>query len=451
MKKFYSLLAVLVFAFTANAQNLLTNGGFENWTDGMPDGWNGSKTNISAANVFESSDAHEGSKSLGLLNTASGHKRFTSQPIALQADTSYKLTFYIKGEGDVRGGFYNGDPESPGDSYAYGSYAAGTEGEWTEATYLFTTNDEFFSEVQVIFSVRNTSEDGLLIDSAVLEEQGEASVVDVADLGELRQGSTDGTIYRVTGQTVLMFQQSTRNQKYIEDATGGVLVDDAAGVITTAYEVGDGITGITGTLNLYNQLLQFIPTEDPGAATSTNNPVEPQVVALGDYLADPTAYESEFIAINALMISDVEEGDGTFNPGTSYDMEKGGDVLEGRTQLEGAPILGKSIPGEPVLVLGFGGRFNTTIQLFLYDIDAVLGVGDFNTAEANMTTLWKENALFSVKGKANVEIFNMSGQLVQKAEGNDSFSVNVSGLTPGVYIVKITIDGKSIAKKAVKK
>ena len=85
-----------------------------------------------------------------------------------------------------------------------------------------------------------------------------------------------GEYYKVTGEVVLTFQQSTRHQKYIQDATAAVLIDDAAGVITTTYNLYDGITGVCGTLTVYNGLLQFVPATDPGAATSINNEVIPE-------------------------------------------------------------------------------------------------------------------------------------------------------------------------------
>ncbi|MBN2893679.1 MAG: lamin tail domain-containing protein, partial [Bacteroidales bacterium] len=60
-------------------------------------------------------------------------------------------------------------------------------------------------------------------------------VVDVATIAELRLGATDGTEYRLTGEAFITYQRASRNQKYIQDATGGILIDDNAGTITTTY------------------------------------------------------------------------------------------------------------------------------------------------------------------------------------------------------------------------
>jgi hypothetical protein len=98
---------------------------------------------------------------------------------------------------------------------------------------------------------------------------------DVATIADLRAGSTDGTEYRLTGEAILTYQQSFRGQKFIQDATAGILIDDDGGVITTEYAINDGITNLTGTLSEFGGMLQFVPVEDPGAATSSDNEVTP--------------------------------------------------------------------------------------------------------------------------------------------------------------------------------
>ncbi|MCK9434650.1 MAG: chitobiase/beta-hexosaminidase C-terminal domain-containing protein, partial [Candidatus Cloacimonetes bacterium] len=109
--------------------------------------------------------------------------------------------------------------------------------------------------------------------------------VSVENIAELRAQTTGSNVYTLTGEAILTFQQSSRNQKYIQDATGAILIDDNAGNITTTYNLYDGITGISGTLTLYSNLLQFVPVADPGEATSSNNVVEPEVRTLASLSA----------------------------------------------------------------------------------------------------------------------------------------------------------------------
>lgn len=450
MKRIFTL-AFLGASLALSAQNLLTNGSFEEWTDGKPDAWFGDKTNIAASKIAESSDAQDGSKSLILINDTSSHKRFTSQPINLTQNSSYTLTYYIKGEGEVRNSFFNGNPDSSGSGFAsYSPYISANNEEWQAVTYTFETEEDV-TGMEIIFSVRNTSEEGVLIDNAILVEGGEIEVIDVANIAELRAGSTAGTVYRLTGDALLTYAIENRNQKYIQDNTAGILIDDVAGRLGNDYSIGDKIPNITGTLTVYNGLLQFVPTEEGDAPSSSGNPVEYQIVVLSDYLANPVQYESEYIAISGLTISDAEGGDGTFQNGKSYPMTDGTNTVEGRTQFHNIALIGQAIPSTPMAVIGFGGRFNETAQVFLTEVAESLGIAELNIAEVAMTTVWTNQAHFFTKGKASVEIYNLNGQLVQKANGNDTFTVNVSSLTKGVYVVKVNVNGQVSTHKVVKK
>lgn len=450
MKQIFTLL-ILGVSMTLGAQNLLTNGSFEDWTDGKPDGWFGDKTNFAASRVLESSDAQDGDKSLNLIREDSNHQRFTSQPINLEANTSYTLTYFVKGEGEVRNAFFNGNPDSTGNGYStYSPYNSATS-EWTELTYIFETGEDV-TGVEIIFSVRNTSAEGILIDNVFLTAGGEIEVTEVANLGELRNSPVGSQIYQLTGEVLLTYKIDNRNQKYIQDETGAILIDDAAGRLSADYEVGDILTGITGTLTTYGDLLQFVPSESAPAAVSSGNDVNYEIITLSEYLADPVAFESRYIAISDLNISDSDDGDGTFQNGKNYSMTDGTDTVQGRTQFYDIGIIGEAIPTVPANVIGFGGRFNETIQFFLADVTTeALGVADLNTSEVVMTTVWTDNAHFVTKGQTSVEIYNLNGQMVQKANGFDKFNVNVSSLAKGVYIVKVTVDGKVSTHKVVKK
>ena len=72
------------------------------------------------------------------------------------------------------------------------------------------------------------------------------------------------------------------------------------------------MTGITGTLTTYGDLLQFVPSEPAPAAVSSGNDVNYEIITLSEYLADPVAFESRYIAISDLNISDSDDGNGTF-------------------------------------------------------------------------------------------------------------------------------------------
>ncbi|HEX7410766.1 MAG TPA: hypothetical protein VF298_01355, partial [Bacteroidales bacterium] len=123
-----------------------------------------------------------------------------------------------------------------------------------------------------------------------------AHPMQISTLAELRTG-TPGTVYTYTGQGILTFQQAFRNQKYIQDATAAILIDDNAGMITTTYTIGDALTNITGTIAEFNGMTQFTPESDPGTAASNGNTITPEVVTLSQLYANWENYEAELIQV----------------------------------------------------------------------------------------------------------------------------------------------------------
>jgi len=125
----------------------------------------------------------------------------------------------------------------------------------------------------------------------------------VADIATLRTKALGTSIvYKLVGEAVLTYQQTYRNQKYVQDATAAIQIDDNNGVITTVYNVGDGISQIEGILTEYRGMLQFQPTADPGAATSTGNVVVPVVITVPEFVANFENYEAQLIRINNLTL-----------------------------------------------------------------------------------------------------------------------------------------------------
>ena len=163
----------------------------------------------------------------------------------------------------------------------------------------------------------------------------------VADLASLRAGII-GEEYTITGEVILTFQQDFRNQKYIQDATAAILIDDDPGVITTAYNIGDGITGLTGTLSEFGNMLQFVPSEDPGPATSTGNTITPEVITLADLNTNFEEYEAELVKINDVTFADAGA---IFDVGIVYPVSDASKAtFNFRTTFYGADYIGTTIP-----------------------------------------------------------------------------------------------------------
>ena len=181
-------------------------------------------------------------------------------------------------------------------------------------------------------------------------------IIEVDDIAELRAGETDGTVYKLTGEAILTYQQSFRNKKWIQDQTAAIEIDDNDGIISTEYDIYDGITGITGTLNVHNNLLQFIPTEDPGDATSTGNELEPAVLSVDEITSD---YQSQLVRVENVAFVQT----GTFSTGTNYDIYDAADTITYRTNFFEADYINDPIPETQLNMYVIVGQFWDTMQL----------------------------------------------------------------------------------------
>ncbi|WP_053971108.1 T9SS type A sorting domain-containing protein [Mangrovimonas sp. ST2L15] len=281
------------------------------------------------------------------------------------------------------------------------------------------------------------------------------SITEVADLATLR-ASAEGGIYEVTGEVIVTFVTgNNRNQIFIQDATAGMLIDDNAGTITTAYMDGDGITGLTGQLGSYADVLQFVPTEDPGAATSSANSISPQMVTLTDLENNLDMYESELVMINGVTFAD---GDGTttFSSSTNYDIsDSTSSAFVFRTNYPNDNLDGELIPNTPVNIMTLAGEFFGTPQVYPTGADYLLSVNEINSLSTlsmypnpvlgNQVTIQTQG-----NGTISVSVFDVLGKNVLNKEISNN-TLNVSSLKSGIYLIRISQNGFNTTKKLVVK
>jgi len=187
--------------------------------------------------------------------------------------------------------------------------------------------------------------------------------IELADLTELRtmDVSDKSSVYKIAGEVLITYKQSYRNKKYVQDAAAGVEIDDNAGNITTDYAVGDGVTGLMGTIEEYNGLLQFHPVADPGAASSTGNEITPIVLTPAVLIADHDLYESMVVAVESVTFPDAD-GTAAFENGNSYDITDAIDTLVCRVSFYDTDLTGTVIP-DSAHVAGIVLEYKGTVQL----------------------------------------------------------------------------------------
>lgn len=278
-----------------------------------------------------------------------------------------------------------------------------------------------------------------------------ASYTQAATIADVRAG-TEGNYYELTGEAVMTYDAgNSRNQKYIQDASGAILIDDNDDVITTAYNVGDGITGIKGKLGSYGGVLQFVPQVDPGTASSTGNTITSEVVTIAELTANFENYESEWITINDVTFSDAD-GSATFAASQNYDITDGTNTLVFRTAFSNADIIGEVIPSSSADITGPASEFNGTAQIFgtsLANIslgvasNTIAGFGVYpNPVKGNSLTVTTS----STEAKT-ANIFNVLGRKVfSQRFSSMNKTMDISGISSGVYIMKVS-EGNNIATK----
>jgi photosystem II stability/assembly factor-like uncharacterized protein len=202
----------------------------------------------------------------------------------------------------------------------------------------------------------NINENALVKAIAILNSESSAVStamytfpVELANLAALRQQPVGTTIYKIAGEVFLTFKQTYRNQKWVQDSSAGILIDDFSGIVTGTYNVGDGITGICGTLQEFGNQLEFHPTVAFPVASSTGNYPEPQTITMNEFTANFESYESELIRLVPATFNTAET---TFANGTVYPLTDGTNTVSFRTTFYDVDYIGTTIPTTPMVIVG---------------------------------------------------------------------------------------------------
>jgi hypothetical protein len=274
----------------------------------------------------------------------------------------------------------------------------------------------------------------------------------VNTIAELRAG-TIGNDYTLNGEAVVTFVQGFRNQKFIEDGTAAILIDDNNAIISSALVAGDGITGLTGTLDEFGGMMQFRPTMNI-SASSTGNEILAQSVLASELNANPNNYESEYVRIYEYALIDAAENP-TWVVGTEYQMLTQSGSYTFRTSFYDVDYIDANVPTSSTTVVSGiiternDGDYYITARS-LSDFADTLGAND-NTIEGFVMTPNPANTFIQVKGASNnpmsLQIFDILGKQVLAAENKNR--VNIQSLTAGMYIVKAVQNGAVTTTKLI--
>ncbi|WP_115461033.1 T9SS type A sorting domain-containing protein [Winogradskyella aurantiaca] len=295
-----------------------------------------------------------------------------------------------------------------------------------------------------------------LVDGGVLDSDSIsfsiASVSQVADIAGLRAG-VQGNLYQITGEVIVSFVTgNSRNQIFIQDSSGGILIDDNSAIITTAYNTGDGITGLTGELGEFGNVLQLVPSSDPGAPSSTGVSISAQVVSIDDLLNNIDTYESQLVFISDVTFAD-GNGVNTFSSSTNYDIsDSSGGPLIFRTNYPNDNMDGELIPNSPTSITVLAGEFFGTVQVYPRAPNEVLSNDEFEIRDFSIYPNPVENGLVNIVHQGSTElditVYDILGKEILDTQVSNN-QIDVSDLKSGLYILRISDNGNSITKKLV--
>lgn len=276
----------------------------------------------------------------------------------------------------------------------------------------------------------------------------------VANLAALRADvitNGAGRYYQVSSNPVITYARTTRNQKYIQDATAGILIDDNTTVIATAMVAGDAISGLKGQASLFSGVLQLLPSANATVASS-GNVVTPQTVTIANILANVETYESELVQLSNASFT---TADGTlpFTTSANFNLNDGSGDVAFRTLFAEANYIGQVVPSGPNNMAVLVAEFNTAVQVVARSLaDLTLASQSFEITGLKVYPNPVVNGTLFIETAANAErtvtVYDLLGKQVLNTTTSEN-AINVSNLNAGVYVVKITEEGKTASTKLV--
>lgn len=197
--------------------------------------------------------------------------------------------------------------------------------------------------------------------------------VEVADLQTLAGKDPEeyGT-YKYTGEAVVTFIDN--KDYYLQDATGGIRLNDNFNSIQSSIAVGDRITGFMATIG--NSFGVFaIPVENtPLTKLASGETVEPTTVTIANLMVNGKKYLNSLIKVENVTFTEIagqEITKETINPlindGTA----------EGRMKLfKGTDIIGSTAPSEAFTLVGISTSTGGNIIAPRSLKDIIVPVGD---------------------------------------------------------------------------
>ena len=275
--------------------------------------------------------------------------------------------------------------------------------------------------------------------------------------------TTGTTTYLYTGHAIIT-EHTTNSTSWMQDETGAIQLYNQGGAFIANATVGTEVTNVVGNLANYYGYLELKPTAE---ITDINHfpttVIEPQSITLGQ-LQDQEymdGIQGQLVKLENVTFNQT----GTFAGYTLYTVNQG-EITDTAvyTSSNYDPIVGQSIPTTAKNVIGVNLRKAVTVYtpdtirlvsryyVLPREITEPTGIAENenssvnvypNPTNGNVTVELNETA-------TNVAIYNMVGKLVRSQSISAGLNtVEMNGLTAGVYFLRIYNDNKIIGTAKV--
>jgi hypothetical protein len=406
------------------------------WTGSAPDGFMGSKTNITGTDIVEiTSGVSHGTSLAQLINTTSSHKRFTTQPVEVVDGQGYEVVVFAKGQGDLRIGMF--DDHSPSSSAGFIGYTGySTINSAATQDYTFTvvaTNSTTIAEF--VLSFRNTvAPNHIEIDSVAIYEVTVAppATVSVYDIQFTTDPSGDSP-YK--DQIV-----NTGGIVYHVRADGRFYMSSGTGPWTGIYVFEQNFTVVPGdSVTFTGEVVEFFNLTELKSLTNFN------VVSQGNFFManNVTTAEANTEAYEGCLVSTCGTVTAAPNNFNEYPINDGsGDVLTDDFLLGSAyipPVVGNKYLIKGIVDFSFGDfkilpRNAADVQATTACIVSVTE----NYISYNVYPNPTNNELnIEAEGNHNVSILDINGKVMLNQITNGFTTIDVSGLASGMYLINV--------------
>lgn len=278
---------------------------------------------------------------------------------------------------------------------------------------LLSPTDDGFREFTV-----STAQSGGSLTPVILSPRVRIALP-VASISTLRAVSLPSPkAYILGSEAVATYVTSIRNQRWIQDGTAGILIDDQPFILGVSYQRGDGISSLVGTLNAFQGLLQFNPIAAVSTLSSSGNNPAPVAVTLAELAADPLLHQARLVRVSNVSFQTTPAD---FANESTHTLAQGSDVFNFRS-FTGVDYITTPLPEGAFDLVGLVRRVGATPADFI----APRSLADFIITPVTQPVYLNWAADLAGGGAAN-EDFDNDGV----PNGVEYFfGVNTPGFTP---------------------